>query len=256
MIFERCKPGAKRAGLPMEKGDFGKKQAKRSNLPLLGNLIDHESEEIFDDAPDFHRQVKAEFLSIAPHPAAPRGQHLHPLLSRIRRAFFLRTRLDDGDVTTAHSAVDYNNEASIFFYDPDIAPKSIADGFAGNFGRTVASAPADKDEQSTGQTVAKFAGALTGLFAGSVLETAGAGTIKNLEAASSLHIEVPMADDRKPMITIALAIPRYSTCSANAGERQRLNIRHPNLLNPLLMIAARPLPTRLLRHLPSFLITI
>jgi len=66
MIFERCKPGAKRTGLPIEKGDFGKKQAKRSNLPLLGELVDHESEEIFDDAPDFHRQVKASFLSISP----------------------------------------------------------------------------------------------------------------------------------------------------------------------------------------------
>ena len=66
IIFERCKPGAKRAGLPMERGDFGKKQKKRSNLPLLGDLVDQESEEIFDDAPDFHRQAKAEFLTLAP----------------------------------------------------------------------------------------------------------------------------------------------------------------------------------------------
>lgn len=66
IIFERCRPGAKRTGLPMEKGDFGKKQKKRSDLPLLSPLLDHEAEEIFDDAPDFHRQVKAEFLSIAP----------------------------------------------------------------------------------------------------------------------------------------------------------------------------------------------
>lgn len=66
IIFERCRPGAKRTGLPMEKGDFGKKQKKRSNLPLLSTLLNQEAEEIFDDAPDFHRQVKAEFLSIAP----------------------------------------------------------------------------------------------------------------------------------------------------------------------------------------------
>jgi hypothetical protein len=50
----------------MEKGDFGKKQRKRSDLPLLGELVDQQSEDIFDDAPDFHRQVKAEFLTIAP----------------------------------------------------------------------------------------------------------------------------------------------------------------------------------------------
>jgi hypothetical protein len=66
IIFERCKPGAKRAGLPMEKGDFGKKQKKRSDLPLLDQIVDHESEDIFDDAPDFHRQAKAEFLTLAP----------------------------------------------------------------------------------------------------------------------------------------------------------------------------------------------
>ena len=65
IVFERCRPGSKRTGLPMEKGDFGKKQKKRSNLPLLLPLLE-EAEEIFDDAPDFHRQAKAEFLAIAP----------------------------------------------------------------------------------------------------------------------------------------------------------------------------------------------
>ena len=50
----------------MEKGDFGKKQRKRSDLPLLDELVDHASEEIFDDIPDFHRQIKAAFLTISP----------------------------------------------------------------------------------------------------------------------------------------------------------------------------------------------
>jgi hypothetical protein len=66
LIFERCKPGAKRTGLPMEKGDFGKKQKKRSDLPLLAALVDDSTEEIFDDVPDFHRQAKAAFLTISP----------------------------------------------------------------------------------------------------------------------------------------------------------------------------------------------
>jgi hypothetical protein len=66
IIFERCKPGSKRAGLPMEKGDFGKKQKGRSDVPLLDAVIDRGAEDIFDDAPDFHRQVKAAFLSISP----------------------------------------------------------------------------------------------------------------------------------------------------------------------------------------------
>jgi hypothetical protein len=66
IIFERCKPGSKRTGLPMEKGDFGKKQKQRSDVPLFDSIVDHDAEDIFDDAPDFHRQVKAALLNIAP----------------------------------------------------------------------------------------------------------------------------------------------------------------------------------------------
>jgi len=66
IVFERCRPGAKRLGLPMAKGDFGKKQKKRSDLPLLDELVDHAAEEIFEDVPDFHRQVKAGCLAITP----------------------------------------------------------------------------------------------------------------------------------------------------------------------------------------------
>jgi hypothetical protein len=66
IIFERCTPGAKRTGLPMEKGDFGKRQKKRSDLPLLNPLLDQAAEEIFEDVPDFHRHIKAAFLKIAP----------------------------------------------------------------------------------------------------------------------------------------------------------------------------------------------
>ena len=58
--------GSKRHGLSMEKGDFLKKQSARSNLPLLDELVDHESEGIFDDVPDFHRQVKAACLTLTP----------------------------------------------------------------------------------------------------------------------------------------------------------------------------------------------
>lgn len=66
IIFERCKPGSMRTGLPKEKGDFHKSQRIRSDLPLLSPIIDAASENIFDDAPDFHRQIKAAFLHIAP----------------------------------------------------------------------------------------------------------------------------------------------------------------------------------------------
>jgi hypothetical protein len=66
IVFERCKPRAKRVGLPMEKGDFGKRKRARSDLPLLDELVDHASEDIFEDIPDFHRQVKAACLMISP----------------------------------------------------------------------------------------------------------------------------------------------------------------------------------------------
>ncbi len=66
IVFERCTPKAKRTGLPLLKGDFGKKQKARADLPLLGGLIDQTGEDVFDDVPDFHRQVKAEFLSLSP----------------------------------------------------------------------------------------------------------------------------------------------------------------------------------------------
>jgi hypothetical protein len=66
IIFERCRPESKRTGLPMVKGDFSKKQRKKADLPLLGSILDMSGEEIFDNVPDFHRRIKAEFLAIAP----------------------------------------------------------------------------------------------------------------------------------------------------------------------------------------------
>jgi hypothetical protein len=66
IIFERCRPGARRVGLPTMRGDFGRRQTKRSDLPLLDELVDHSLEDIFDDVPDFHRHIKAACLTISP----------------------------------------------------------------------------------------------------------------------------------------------------------------------------------------------
>lgn len=63
-IFERCKPQSRRSGLGLVKGDFGKRQKARSDLPLLQEILDQTDEEIFDDIPDFHRQVKARLLKV------------------------------------------------------------------------------------------------------------------------------------------------------------------------------------------------
>lgn len=64
LVFERCKPQSRRTGLGLVKGSFGKKQAQRIELPLLQSVIDQTGEAIFDDIPDFHRQVKARLLKV------------------------------------------------------------------------------------------------------------------------------------------------------------------------------------------------
>lgn len=64
IIFERCRPNARRAGLSLELGDFEKRKKTRSDLPLLREVLAEEN--VFDDAPDFHRQVKAEYLTLSP----------------------------------------------------------------------------------------------------------------------------------------------------------------------------------------------
>jgi hypothetical protein len=38
IIFERCRPRSRRTGLPKVKGDFGKKQKQRSDVPLLDSI--------------------------------------------------------------------------------------------------------------------------------------------------------------------------------------------------------------------------
>jgi hypothetical protein len=64
IIFERCKPLSKRSGLELTKGDFSKKQKIKTELPLFQDVIDQTDENIFDDVPDFHRQVKARLLKL------------------------------------------------------------------------------------------------------------------------------------------------------------------------------------------------
>lgn len=64
LIFERCKPLSRRSSLNLVKGEFVKKQRARSDLPLFEGVIDQSDEDIFEDVPDFHRQVKARLLKL------------------------------------------------------------------------------------------------------------------------------------------------------------------------------------------------
>ena len=64
LIFERCRPLSRRTGLELQEGTFSKQKKTRTDLPLLEDIIDMSDEEIFDDVPDFHRQIKARLLRL------------------------------------------------------------------------------------------------------------------------------------------------------------------------------------------------
>lgn len=63
IVFETCRPqmGGRRKG-ELSTGELAKRQGSRSDLPLLAGILDQSLEAVFDDVPDFHRQVKARLL--------------------------------------------------------------------------------------------------------------------------------------------------------------------------------------------------
>ena len=48
----------------VEKGELSRRQRGRTDLPLLAGVIDDTLEAVFDDIPDFHRQIKAKLLKL------------------------------------------------------------------------------------------------------------------------------------------------------------------------------------------------
>lgn len=63
-IFQHCRSQSRRAGMKLVQGEFSKKQTARTDVPLLPGMLDETLEEVFDDIPDFHRQVKARLLKL------------------------------------------------------------------------------------------------------------------------------------------------------------------------------------------------
>src|SRR5690606_13396909 len=47
LVFERCRPNAKRVGLTLDKGMFGKRQKERSDIPLFAGMGNANEESIF-----------------------------------------------------------------------------------------------------------------------------------------------------------------------------------------------------------------
>ncbi|WP_208454635.1 hypothetical protein [Jannaschia marina] len=68
IVFERCRPESKRQGLELIPGKARKRQRSRSKQAslFLDETFDPRIEDVFDDAPDFRRHIKAKLLSVAP----------------------------------------------------------------------------------------------------------------------------------------------------------------------------------------------
>lgn len=96
-VKERCTPKAKRTGLPLVRGSFGKKQSKRADIPLLETIIDQRGEGIFEDVPDFHRQIRAACLNIAPTQIV-RETTLNPLAEVNSKGYPTRRTQDEATV--------------------------------------------------------------------------------------------------------------------------------------------------------------
>ncbi len=65
IVFETCRPVAgQRRNVELLKGELSRRQKGRVDLPLLAGVIDDTLEAVFDDIPDFHRQVKAKLLKL------------------------------------------------------------------------------------------------------------------------------------------------------------------------------------------------
>ena len=66
LVFDRCRPqmGGKRKAT-LTPGEFSKNQKSRTDAPLFAGIFEEADEQIFDDVPDFHRQVKAKLLKLA-----------------------------------------------------------------------------------------------------------------------------------------------------------------------------------------------
>lgn len=65
IIFQRCRPLAKRSGVELTPGEFEKKQTEPSAQMTLFSSGDRSLEDvIFRDVPNFHRQVKARLLGL------------------------------------------------------------------------------------------------------------------------------------------------------------------------------------------------
>lgn len=120
LVFERCKPLAKRSGLELKAGDFKKSQKKKSELPLFANVINQDDEAIFDDVPDFHRQVKARLLRLGHTSQLLRETTLAPDRFKNKAGYPIRTLQEPASVA-------WNVATGLYYKTQAEPPWKIAD---------------------------------------------------------------------------------------------------------------------------------
>ncbi len=136
-------------------------------------------------------------------------------------AYFLPVKLDDGDVQNARSEIAYTNEATIFFFDPELAPRAIAEGVSDQYGHALKSVSGNSNN-GMNQLAGGLMGMLSGLFSKGLLQVTAAGTVADLVKARRLAVEVPLRDGGKPLLQIDLRDPNlqgfFGECTEKAEK--------------------------------------
>ena len=119
-IFDRCRRNSRRQGLPLVKGNFVKRQSKKFVAPLFEGIIDNSEEDIFEDIPDFHRQVKAKLLGLNFTSQLIRETTLVPEQFRNKAGYPIR-RMQD------RATIAWNFATSLYYKTQPQPPWKIAD---------------------------------------------------------------------------------------------------------------------------------
>ena len=115
LVHERCRPEAikRRATANLISGQFSKKQKKREDLPLFFGDPTKAGEDIFDDIPDFHRQVKAKLLTVGEVCQLVRETTLTPSKFLNREGNPIRGVQDDATIAwNLATAIYYKSQAT------------------------------------------------------------------------------------------------------------------------------------------------
>lgn len=120
IVFQRCRPqmGARRSA-ELTPGEFAKRQKGRSDLPLFEGILDQSAESVFDDVPDFHRQIKARLLTEAQTCQLIRETTLAPELFLNRAGYPTRGTQD-------RATVAWNLATGLYYKSQDEPPWKVA----------------------------------------------------------------------------------------------------------------------------------